>query len=78
MVGIKPKIDHAHTLAEHVVGTTLEDVPADSLKAIRRHVLETFGPMLGRGCAPEISEPTTVTGRWGGNEEVTLALRSGR
>ena len=74
MVDTTPKIDPARTLATHVARTDLQDVPAASQKATRRDVLDTFGAMLGGSSAPGIKEIATVTSRWGGKEEATLAV----
>jgi len=68
------KVDPAHTLAAHIAETELADVPAASLTATRRDVLDTFGAMLGGSGAPGIAELAAVTGRWGGLEEATLAV----
>ena len=68
------KVDPVHNLAAHVVGTDLRDVPFVSQASTRRDVLDTFGAMLGGSSAPGIEELTTVTGRWGGKEEATLAV----
>jgi 2-methylcitrate dehydratase PrpD len=67
-------VDPAYTLAAHVTGTQLADVPAETLTATRRDVLDTFGAMLGGSAAPGIAEIIAVTGRWGGLEESTLAV----
>jgi len=74
MAASKLKVDPAHTLAGHIVGIGFDDVPAASLAATRRDVLDTFGAMLGGSSAPGISELAVVTGRWGGKEEATLAV----
>ena len=68
------KVDPAHTLAAHVIGTDLLDVPVASQTATRRDVLDTFGAMLGGSSAPGIEELAAVTGRWGGKKEATLAV----
>ena len=78
MAAAKPKVDPAHTLAAHVTGIALEDVPAATMTASRRDVLDTFGAMLGGSAAPGINELTTVTRRWGGKEEATLAVLGGK
>ena len=71
-------VDPAHTLAAHVCSTGLEDVPAESLAATRRDVLDTFGCMLGGSGAPEIKELAGLTRRWGGLEEASLAVLGGK
>ena len=67
-------VDPAYTLAAHLCATGLDDVPAASLEATRRDVLDTFGAMLGGSGAPGIKELAAVTGRWGGLEEASLAV----
>lgn len=74
MAATTPKVDPAFTLAVHVVGASIEDVPAVSLEATRRDVLDTFGSMLGGSGAPGIKELVAVTSRWGGKEEASLAV----
>ena len=68
------KVDPAYTLASHVVGTALQDVPVVSQVATKRDVLDTFGAILGGSSAPGIEELTAVIGRWGGKPEATLAV----
>jgi 2-methylcitrate dehydratase PrpD len=74
MASTTPKIDPAHTLAAHVFNTGVENVPEETLTATRRDVLDTFGCMLGGSGAPGIKELVSVTGRWGGTEEASLAV----
>jgi len=78
MATTTPNADPAQTLAAHVVNTGVADVPAASLTATRRDVLDTFGAMLGGSGAPGIKELAAVTGRWGGKEEASLAVLGGR
>ena len=72
------KVDPAYTLAAHVIGTALQDVPVGSQTATRRDVLDTFGVILGGSSAPGIEELTAVIGRWGGKQEATLAVLGGK
>lgn len=74
MATTTPNADPAQILAAHVVNTGVTDVPAESLTATRRDVLDTFGAMLGGSAAPGIAELLAVTTRWGGLEEATLAV----
>ena len=74
MADTTPKVDPAQTLAAHVVGTDLENIPTASQAATNKDVLDTFGAMLGGSSAPGIKELTAVTVRWGGKEEATLAV----
>jgi hypothetical protein len=78
MANTTPGVDPAQTLAAHVVNTGVADVPAASLTATRRDVLDTFGAMLGGSGAPGIQELAIVTGRWGGKEEASLAVLGGK
>ena len=61
-------------MAAHVINVGPEDVPAASMTATRRDVLDTFGCMLGGSGAPGIKELVSVTGRWGGLEEASLVV----
>jgi 2-methylcitrate dehydratase PrpD len=74
MATTTPKVDPAITLAAHVIGSGVEDIPSETLTATRRDVLDTFGAMLGGSGAPGIEALATVTGRWAGKEEATLAV----
>ena len=78
MATTAPTVDPAFTLARHVCATSLADVPAGTLAATRRDVLDTFGAMLGGSGAPGIKELAGLTGRWGGLEEAGLAVLGGR
>ena len=78
MPDTKTSLDPAHTLAAHVVNTSIEDVPVASITATRLDVLDTFGAMLGGSGAPGIQELATVTGRWGGLEEANLVVIGGK
>ena len=71
-------VDPAETLAAHLCATGLADVPAETLTATRRDVLDTFGCMLGGSGAPGIKELAGVTQRWGGLEEASLAVLGGK
>ena len=73
-----PKVDPAFTLAAHLCATGLDDLPAESLAATRRDVLDTFGCMLGGSGAPGIKELAGLTQRWGGLEEAGLAVLGGK
>ena len=75
MASTTPKVDPAYTLAAHVIGIGINDVPAETLTATRRDVLDTFGYMLGGSGAPGIKELVAVTGRWGGKEEDRKSTR---
>lgn len=77
MATTAPDADPAQTLASHVINTEVADVPAASLMATRRDVLDTFGAMLGGSAAPGVKELAAVTGRWGGKEEASLAVLGG-
>ena len=74
MPNTKTSVDPAHTLAAHVINTSIGDVPFASLTAARLDILDTFGAMLGGSGAPGIDQLVRVTRRWGGLEEVTLAV----
>ena len=73
-----PKVDPAFTLAAHLCAIGPDDVPANSLAATRRDVLDTFGCMLGGSGAPGIKELARITQRWGGLEEAGLAVLGGK
>ena len=78
MVTTESKVDPAQTLAAHICRTGLQDVPVNSLAATCRDVLDTFGAMLGGSGAPGIVELASLTRRWGGLEESTLAVLGGK
>ena len=78
MSATKTSVDPAHTLAAHVINTSIGDVPLASLTASRLDILDTFGAMLGGSGAPGINELVGVIGRWGGLEESSLAVIGGK
>ena len=78
MATTAPKVDPAQTLAAHICNTGLNDIPARSLAATRRDVLDTFGAMLGGSGAPGIKELASLTRRWGGLEESSLVVLGGK
>ena len=70
--------DPSFALADHVVRTSFADLPAATVDATKRDILDTFGCMLGGGGAPGIEEMFEVADAWGGREESTVLLRDRR
>jgi 2-methylcitrate dehydratase PrpD len=70
--------DAASPLARHVCDTSWADLPASTVEAARRDILDTFGCMLGGSGAPGIEALCAVLGDWGGREESSVLLRGMR
>ncbi|MGE3541576.1 MAG: MmgE/PrpD family protein [Candidatus Tectimicrobiota bacterium] len=71
-------VDPALTLAEHVCRTTYAALPASTVWATKRDMLDTFGAALGGSVAPGVAELASVIRHWGGREESSLWLLGGR
>jgi 2-methylcitrate dehydratase PrpD len=67
--------DPASALARHVCRTLWADLPASTIEAARRDILDTFGCMLGGSGAPGIDALVAVLGGWGGRAESRVLLR---
>ncbi len=70
-----PTPDPVFALAEHVARTRFEDLPAATVAATKRDVLDTFGCILGGSGAPGIDALYDVADHWGGREESVVLLR---
>ena len=70
--------DPAFALACHVTGTGYEALPASTVTATKRDILDTFGCILGGSGAPGIDALCKMAGHWGGREESTVFLRNRR
>src|SRR5712691_7661848 len=71
-------VDPAFTLAEHVCQTTFAALPASTVRATKRDILDTLGAALGGSVAPGVAELTSVVKHWGGREESSVWLLGGR
>src|ERR1700739_1376590 len=67
--------DPAFALAAHVTRTGFADLPAATVAATKRDILDTFGCMLGGSGAPGIDALFAVISRWGGLPESRVLLR---
>lgn len=63
------KEDPAAALAGHVHRTRFGDLPAATVTATKRDLLDTFGCLLGGTGEPGIAELTSLALRWGGRAE---------
>ena len=70
--------DPAALLAAHVAGATFADLPAATVAATKRDLLDTLGCALGGSGAPGIAELLKLYRRWAGREEAGLLLVGGR
>ncbi len=71
-------IDPAQILAELVVQTSYNDLPAIALASTKRDILDTLGAAIGGSAAPGIDTLTSMVQHWGGRGESTLLLRGER
>ena len=67
--------DAAWSLAGHICRTGYEDLPASTIEAARRDLLDTFGCMLGGSGSPGVDELFSVLSAWGGKDEARVLLR---
>jgi 2-methylcitrate dehydratase PrpD len=70
--------DPAFALATHVTRTGFADLPAATVAATKRDILDTFGCMLGGSGAPGIDALFELEDHWGGREESVVLLRGRR
>ena len=70
--------DPAFALAAHVTGTGFADLPAATVAATKRDILDTFGCILGGSGAPGIDALFELADHWGGREESVVLLRARR
>jgi 2-methylcitrate dehydratase PrpD len=70
--------DPSFALAEHVTATGFEALPAATVAATKRDILDTFGCILGGSGAPGIDALCEVADAWGGREESIVLLRGRR
>ena len=70
--------DPAFALAAHVTGTGFGDLPAATVAATKRDILDTFGCILGGSGAPGIDALVAVADHWGGREESIVLLHRRR
>ncbi|HST74547.1 MAG TPA: MmgE/PrpD family protein [Acetobacteraceae bacterium] len=66
--------DPAALLAAQVHRTAFPDLPATTVAATKRDIIDTFGCMLGGSGAPGIATLLKLTRRWGGREESGVLL----
>ncbi|MDQ8728187.1 MmgE/PrpD family protein [Bradyrhizobium sp. LHD-71] len=66
--------DPALSLAAHIHRTRFADLPAATVTATKRDLLDTFGCLLGGTAEPGIAELTNLALRWGGLEESSVVF----
>ena len=67
--------DPAFALAAHAVETEFNALPAATIAATKRDILDTFGCILGGTNAPGIDAMVDLEAHWGGREESHVILR---
>ena len=70
--------DPVFALADHIAATRYEALPAATIDATKRDLLDTLGCALGGSGAPGIAELLKLHRHWGGREEAGLLLVGGR
>ena len=70
--------DPAQTLSEHVHRTAFSDLPAPTVTATRRDILDTLGATLGGSGAPGVAQVAGLARRWGGLEESNVLVLGGK
>ena len=67
--------DPTFALAAHVTRTGFADLPATTVAAAKRDIIDTFGCILGGSGAPGIDALFDLADHWGGREESVVVLR---
>lgn len=70
--------DPAYALAAHVTRTGFAALPAATVAATKRDILDTFGCILGGSGAPGIDALFELADHWGGREESVVLLHRRR
>jgi 2-methylcitrate dehydratase PrpD len=70
--------DPAFALAANVTRTGFADLPATTVAATKRDIIDTFGCILGGSGAPGIEALFELADHWGGREESVVVLRRRR
>src|SRR3954471_2263634 len=70
--------DPAFALATHATSTGYDALPAATVAATKRDILDTFGCILGGSGAPGIDALFEMVDHWGGREESGVILRGRR
>ncbi|MBO0710806.1 MAG: MmgE/PrpD family protein, partial [Acetobacteraceae bacterium] len=71
-------VDPARLFAAHLHRTRFSDLPAATVAATKRDILDTFGCMLGGSGAPGIPALLTIAARRGGCEEASVLVHDQR
>ena len=71
---MRSKSDPSHAFARHIVRARADALPAATVEATCRDVLDTLGCMLGGSGAPGIEMLRKIAARAGGREEATALL----
>ena len=66
--------DPAYGLAAHVAGARFEHLPAATVLATKRDLLDTYGCLLGGSAEPGIAELRRLASRWGGAREAPVLI----
>ena len=70
--------DPAHDLAAHVAHARFEQLPAATVLATKRDLLDTYGCVLGGSAEPGIAELRRLANRWGGAPEAPVLVHGDR
>ena len=70
--------DPAHDLAAHVASAQFEALPAATVRATKRDLLDTYGCLLGGSAEPGIAELRRLANRWGGAPEALVLVHGDR
>lgn len=71
-------VDPARRLAAHLQQTQFGDLPAVTVAATKRDILDTFGCILGGSSAPGIPALLRIATRHGGSEEASVLVHGQR
>ena len=65
-------MDPIFELADHIVNTTYDDLPAETVLATKRQILDAFAAGIAGSSAESVKELVDIFSEWGGKEESTV------
>ncbi len=71
-------MDPAITLAKYTLNLKYQDIPAETVEATKKDVLDLLATTLGGSAAPGCREVVELIKEWGGKEESTILVYGGK
>ena len=67
-----PMSDAIERLAEHVNGTSFEDIPNDAIISAKTFILDTFGVAIAGSVGPFVPELIEIARGWGEGDDAAV------